>query len=129
MKLLLHTCCAPCLEYPYQVLFKEKIDFTGYFYNPNIQPSLEYKRRKKTLQQFAEQQSIPIQYSNPSEDLRQLDILSFEDKWNSFHPEDRCRNCYRIRFDRTARFAVENGFDTFSSTLLWSIYQNHALLC
>jgi len=129
MKLLLHTCCAPCLEYPYQSLLKDKIDFTGYFYNPNIQPVWEYKRRKQTLQEFAKSQSIPIQYSDPSEDLIQLNTLSFENKWNAFSPEERCRNCYRIRLDRTARFAAENGFEAFSSTLLGSIYQNHELLC
>ena len=129
MKLLLHTCCAPCLEYPYQALMKDKIDFHGYFYNPNIHPGWEYRRRKQTLQQLAERQSIKIHYSDPEEDLIQLNTLSFENKWKSFNPDDRCRNCYRIRMEQTARFALENGFDAFSSTLLGSVYQNHALLC
>ncbi len=129
MKLLLHTCCAPCLEYPHQVLSKDKIDFNGYFYNPNIQPEWEYRRRKHTLQEFIELKKIPIHYSVPSEDLTQLDTSSFEKKWTSFHPDERCRKCYRIRLEQTARFAKANGFDAFSSTLLGSIYQNHTLLC
>jgi predicted adenine nucleotide alpha hydrolase (AANH) superfamily ATPase len=108
---------------------KDKIDFNGYFYNPNIHPSWEYRRRKQTLQQLAEQFSIPIHYSDPVEDLGQLNALSFENKWNSFRPDERCRNCYRIRLEQTARFAVDHKFDAFSTTLMGSIYQNHALLC
>lgn len=129
MKLLLHTCCAPCLEYPYLSLSKDKIDFTGYFYNPNIQPNWEYNRRKQTLQKFAEQQALQIYYSVPEDDLIQLNTLSFEGKWSAYKTEDRCRHCYRIRLERTARFAVKNGFDSFSTTLLGSVYQNHDLIC
>lgn len=128
MKLLLHICCAPCLEYPFQALQKDKIDFAGYFYNPNIQPGWEYKRRKRTLQESAEAKSIRIHFSDPSEDLIQLNTLTFENKWKSFLPDERCKECYRIRLDQTARFAAQNGYDSFSSTLMGSIYQNHALL-
>lgn len=128
MKLLLHICCAPCLEYPFQVLKKDHIAFTGYFYNPNIHPVWEYKRRKRTVQEFAEANSITVHFSDPSEDLIQLNTLSFENKWKTFLPDERCMNCYRIRLDQTARFAAQNGYDGFSTTLLGSIYQNHALL-
>jgi predicted adenine nucleotide alpha hydrolase (AANH) superfamily ATPase len=129
MRLLLHICCAPCLEYPYQSLIKDNIDFEGYFFNPNIQPAWEYKRRKQTLQQFTENHPLQIHYSNPSDDMILLNTLSFENKWNSFPLEERCKNCYRIRLHQTALFAKENGFDAFTSTLLGSIYQNHELIC
>ncbi len=129
MKLLLHTCCAPCLEYPYQSLTKDKIDFEAYFYNPNIQPSWEYARRKRTLQQFAEILPIKIHFSDPSDDMIRLNTLSFETKWSSFPQEERCKTCYKIRLERTAQYAKENGFEAFTSTLLGSIYQNHELLC
>ena len=35
--------------------------------------------------------------------------------------ENRCvKYCYRVRFEQTARYAKEHGYDTFSTTLLIS---------
>lgn len=129
MKLLLHTCCAPCLEYPYQVLKGENIDFTGYFYNPNIQPDWEYQRRKNTLMEFLKENPVPFIFSDPVSDLPLLGSPSFEAVWEHFPDGERCVNCYRIRLEKTAQYAAENGYDSFSSTLMGSIYQNHELLC
>lgn len=129
MKLLLHTCCAPCLEYPYQVLINEEIDFTPYFYNPNIQPGWEYQRRKSTLVKFSEINPCDIIFSDLSQDHEELNTLSFENMWAAFPKDEKCANCYRIRLEKTARFAVEKGYDSFSSTLMGSIYQNHDLIC
>ncbi len=43
--------------------------------------------------------------------------------------ENRCvKYCYRVRFEQTARYAKEHGYDTFSTTLLISPYQNHNAL-
>lgn len=43
--------------------------------------------------------------------------------------ENRCVNyCYRVRLEQTAKFAKENGYDSFSTTLLVSPYQNHEAL-
>ena len=40
----------------------------------------------------------------------------------------RCRMCYTWRLEETARYAAENGFDAFTSTLFYSIYQQHELM-
>ena len=40
----------------------------------------------------------------------------------------RCRMCYTWRLDQSAKFAAENGFDAFTSTLFYSIYQQHELM-
>ena len=53
MKLLLHTCCAPCLIYPLERLRQEGYEVAGLFYNPNIHPPSEYKRRRDALVQIA----------------------------------------------------------------------------
>ena len=37
--------------------------------------------------------------------------------------EARCRACYRLRFEETAREAAARGFDTISTTLTISPYQ------
>ena len=40
----------------------------------------------------------------------------------------RCRYCYESRMDIVAKTAKENGFDTFTTTLLVSPYQKHEML-
>jgi len=37
----------------------------------------------------------------------------------------RCGICYHLRLEKTAAFAAEHGFDTFSTSLLISPYQQH----
>jgi len=45
-----------------------------------------------------------------------------------FDSPHRCMHCYRLRMEKTACTAKENGFDAFSTTLFISPYQNHELL-
>lgn len=42
--------------------------------------------------------------------------------------DGRCVKCYSMRMLETARYAAENGFSQFTSTLFISPYQNHELL-
>ena len=42
--------------------------------------------------------------------------------------DGRCAYCYRVRMEETARYAAEYGFDSFTTSLLISPYQNHELL-
>ena len=56
MKLLLHACCGPCACYPSQLLAEEGTDFTLLYYNPNIHPYKEFKRRLSALRELAEKQ-------------------------------------------------------------------------
>ena len=39
--------------------------------------------------------------------------------------DHRCAYCYEHRIEGTARYAAENGFSHFSTTLLVSPYQDH----
>src|SRR3546814_4817423 len=59
-KLLLHSCCAPCSGEVMEALIASDIDFTIYFYNPNIHPRKEYDLRKDENIRFAEQHGIPF---------------------------------------------------------------------
>ncbi|RKW28476.1 MAG: hypothetical protein D8B42_07680, partial [Kingella sp. (in: b-proteobacteria)] len=54
-KLLLHSCCAPCSGEVMEALLASGIDYTIYFYNPNIHPLKEYEIRKNENIRFAEQ--------------------------------------------------------------------------
>lgn len=129
VKLLLHTCCAPCLEYPSEVLFKENQEYTAYFFNPNIHPEWEYQRRKKTLIELSKNKNINVMFSDVSEDLKYLRVNCFEKLWKKHPVDKRCEMCYRIRLEKTAKIAKEEGYDMFSTTLLGSIYQNYDLIC
>ena len=43
--------------------------------------------------------------------------------------QNRCKNyCYPVRLEQTAKYAKENGYTHFSTTLLVSPYQNHEAL-
>ena len=58
MKLLLHTCCAPCSVYCIETFRKEEP--TLYWYNPNIHPYTEYKARRDCLIEYAKKINIKL---------------------------------------------------------------------
>ncbi len=121
MACLLHICCAPCSIRCIEALRAEGIEPVGYWYNPNIHPYTEYRSRKTTLQEYA--QSINLR-------LIVNDDYGLRSFVRAIYPalEDRCETCYRLRMEETARRAAEEGFSSFSTTLLISPYQNHELL-
>lgn len=43
--------------------------------------------------------------------------------------DGRCAYCYQVRMEETARYAAEHGFDSFTTSLLISPYQNHEAIC
>jgi hypothetical protein len=53
---------------------------------------------------------------------------SLLNKERSLKKEIRCPRCWRLRLEKTAEFAKENGFEAFSSTLLTSEYQNSEMI-
>lgn len=119
MKLLLHTCCAPCSIYCIDELKKLEIDINLYWYNPNIHPYTEYKLRKDTLEQYTK----AIKINAIFEDEYGLEEFT---KNTIKNLGNRCINyCYKIRLEKTAKYANENGYDAFSTTLLISPYQKH----
>ncbi|MFT3741197.1 MAG: epoxyqueuosine reductase QueH [Gammaproteobacteria bacterium] len=113
-KLLLHSCCAPCACDIMQRLVDAGIEYTIYFYNPNIHPRQEYEIRKQENIRFAEKHHIPF-----------IDGDYDSDEWFSRakglenEPErgKRCTMCFDMRFERTALYAFEHGFKVFSSSL------------
>lgn len=118
MKLLLHVCCGPCTIYPLAQLQREGIEVSGYFYNPNIHPYREFKQRIQAVQQFAGTSGLEVEIETRyglTEYLREV----------VFHEQQRCPLCYTMRLESAARKARERGDDAFSTTLLYSKYQDH----
>ena len=119
MNLLMHTCCAPCSVYCIDSLRKEGIEPTLYWYNPNIHPYMEYKARRDCLKEYAKQISINVIFEE------EYGLKKFcKNVINGL--ETRCQDyCYLVRLEETAKYAKENGYDTITTTLLVSPYQQH----
>ena len=119
MKLLMHTCCAPCSVYCIDSLREEGIEPTIYWYNPNIHPYMEYKQRRDTLKEYTKNININAIF----EEEYGLDEFC-KNVINNL--QTRCQDyCYKIRLEQTAKYAKENGYDAISTTLLISPYQKH----
>ena len=126
--LLLHVCCAPCSSYCLEYLSRY-FDITVYYYNPNISIKEEYEYRL----------SEEIRYISEKEFLRPVSITeSVYDPQEFFtavkglesEPEGglRCRECFKLRLEASAKKARELGFDYFTTTLTISPLKNASLL-
>lgn len=126
--LFLHACCAPCSSYCLEYLSKY-FSITVYFYNPNLYPGEEYTKRAKELEKLVSQMETP----NPIKVL----IADFDDK--EFYEKikgyekckeggDRCKLCFELRLQKTAREGKMRGFDFFTTTLTISPLKNAQLL-
>lgn len=124
--LLLHSCCGPCSSAVIERL-AEHFRLTLYYYNPNIEPEAEYRRR------LAEQERLltllpcglsllPCEYDH--------DAFSAFAQAMADEPEGgkRCLSCFALRLGQTARAAKENGFEYFTTTLSVSPHKNAEVL-
>ncbi len=119
MKLLMHTCCAPCSIYCIDTLRNEQIEPTLYWYNPNIHPYTEYKKRRETLLEYANSIDIHTIFEE------EYGLVEFT-KSVIENLNNRCTTyCYKVRLEKTASYAKEHGYDAFTTTLLVSPYQNN----
>ncbi len=121
MKVLLHTCCAPCSIQCVEVLRSEGMEPTAFWFNPNIHPFMEYKSRKLTLTDYAKRIGMELVFQD------EYGLRPFV-KAVAFDLERRCEYCYSVRLDAAADYAAQNGFSCFSTTLLISPYQKHDLI-
>ncbi len=124
MNLFLHICCGPCLLYPLKILKEREIDVTGFFYNPNIHPFLEFEKRVGALEHIAKLRDLKIIWDPAGYGLEQW--LSYIN--GNTGTKERCPFCYEMRLERSAKEAASRGFDYFSTTLLYSKYQRHQLI-
>ena len=122
MKLLMHTCCAPCSVYCIDELRSEEIEPTVYWFNPNIHPYMEYKSRRDCLKEYTKSINVNAIFE---EDYGLKEFC----KNTINNLETRCQEyCYPVRLEQTAKFAKENGYDTITTTLLVSPYQKHDII-
>ncbi len=120
-RILLHCCCAPCSLSCVEPLKNEGVDITAFWFNPNIHPFKEYEARRDCLVNFMAEQKIPLVVK---EDYGLREFVKNVAK----DIDSRCVYCYSVRLEETAKYAKENGFDGFTSTLFSSLYQNHEMM-
>jgi predicted adenine nucleotide alpha hydrolase (AANH) superfamily ATPase len=118
MRLLLHTCCAPCLIYPLQSLREKNFEVEGFFYNPNIHGISEYKYRKKAVEEISGIKKVKINFGDYDLENFFKAVVGNEEKLK------RCPICWQMRLEKSAQFAKENNFEYFTTTLLVSPYQD-----
>lgn len=120
-KLILHSCCAPCSGEIMERLLQSGIDYTIYFYNPNIHPRQEYEIRKEENIRFAEKHHVPFVDADYESEEWFRRARGMENE-----PERgvRCTMCFDMRFARTALYAFEQGFKIFTSSLSISRWKN-----
>lgn len=120
-QLLLHSCCAPCSGEIMESLLKAGIEYTIFFYNPNIHPLKEYELRKNENIRFAEKHNVPFVDGDYDRDEWFRRAKGMEQE-----PERgiRCTMCFDMRFERTAFYAYEHRFQVFSSSLGISRWKN-----
>ncbi len=121
MKILFHICCAPCAIYPYSRMREDGLEPVGFFYNPNIHPYLEYKKRLDTLKDFSVRVGLDVLYRDDYD----LDgfLLRVAGKGAM-----RCEQCYRMRLDAAGEAAARGRFSAFTTSLLYSKQQKHDLI-
>ena len=120
-RILMHSCCAPCAAEVMDALAASEIETTIFFYNPNIHPRDEYEIRKQENIRYAEKLGMEfVDWDYNAKDWFER-TKGMEDE-----PERgiRCTECFDMRFEVTADYAAEHGFDLISSTLGISRWKN-----
>ena len=118
--LLLHSCCAPCSSYVLEYL-SQHFNITVLYYNPNISSKEEYILRLAEQKRFIEvlPSKNPVKLIEGDYEPKEFYAIA---KGLESCPErgERCRKCYRLRLEYTAKLAKAEGFDYFATTLTLS---------
>ncbi len=126
-RLLLHSCCAPCSSACLEKL-AEFFDIDIFYYNPNITEKEEFEKRLNEQKRFIcdvyDDSVKVIDIGHNAEEFLSA-IKGLEDL-----PErsTRCYECYKLRLIKTAKYAKENGYDYFTTTLSISPHKNSTWL-
>ena len=122
-RLLLHSCCAPCSTVCLERL-THYFNVTIFYYNPNITSVKEYDKRLNEQIAFVNKvynnsvEVIKTEYNSQEfySEIKGLENLPERSK--------RCYNCYKLRLEKTAKYAKEKGYDYFATTLTVSPHKN-----
>jgi predicted adenine nucleotide alpha hydrolase (AANH) superfamily ATPase len=124
LEILVHVCCAPCFTYLHEKLEEDGHQVRGFFFNPNIHPYQESKKRLHEVQRYSSLKPVEIEYdTNYDIETFIRGALTYIDQGKK-----RCEYCIRTRLEETAKKAREKGIKHFTTTLLESKYQPHEII-
>jgi len=124
-KVLLHTCCGVCAYACLERLKAEGFIPVVFFFNPNIQPQIEYKRRRDSAYTVAETLDIEIlegEYQ-PLDWYKNLQFYGQEAEGGR-----RCQLCYRLRLEESFKISVNENCDYFTTTLTVSPHKASSVI-
>lgn len=127
-RVLLHVCCGPCSTAPLRTLAERGVEVCIHYANSNIAPAAEYEHRLETARGYAESLGIgfaegiyrPQAWTDAIRDIPREERISTD---GMTPPPERCRACYRMRFQESACYAADHGFTHMGTTLSVSPYQ------
>lgn len=122
---LLHICCGICALESINRLKQQNFEVVGFFYNPNIHPQEEYKRREDVVKEVERLSEIKIIYT----DYSPKDWFDICGSYSN-EPEGRkrCILCYEIRLTKTFETLKQKNFDFFTTTLTISPHKNSDMI-
>lgn len=122
-RLLLHSCCAPCSSYVLEYL-SSYFEITIFYYNPNITEKDEYEKRIQEVKRLIQEMGlIGVNVVEGEHDPKAFFAMAA--KWPGEREGGRrCYDCYKMRLDRTAELAAQEGYDYFTTTLSISPHKN-----
>lgn len=126
-KLLLHVCCAPCSSYCLEYLTRY-FDVTVYFSNSNIDDCVEYEKRREEEKRLLGQMCPQVSFVEGKYDPEYYHELV---KGHEDDPErgERCAICFAMRLGESAKYASENGYDYYTTSLSISPLKDEQKLC
>jgi len=115
MKLLLHTCCAPCASHCVLALQDLGYEVTLFYSNANIAPHDEFLKRLESVHTLAKRLNVPVLTDEPDH----AEWLEQAAKGFEREPEKgaRCERCFRYSLSRTCAAMQKHGFDLFTTSL------------
>ncbi len=117
--ILVHVCCAPDAVYFVRRLREDFPDarIKAFFYDPNIHPYEEYELRLVETRRVCRELNIELEEGEYDVERWMRAVRGYEQE-----PErgERCKICFDVRLERSARLAKEQGFKFLTTTLLMS---------
>lgn len=124
-KIILHVCCAICGAYLSEILKKDFDQVLLYFYNPNIHPEEEYKKRLESAKKLAKTYDLEIIEG-------EYDIKNWfnctKGLENELEGGKRCDLCFDMRLEKTAQIAKKEKAEYFTTTLAASSFKDEKLI-
>lgn len=124
-KFLLHACCAICSGYPILHLRELGYEPIVYFCNPNISPESEYEKRLEAQIELCKNLDCELIVDKYEPKLFEIAAFGFEDE-----PERglRCKKCFELRLNITAKKAKELGIENFTTSITISPHKDFKLI-